>query len=128
MTGRLKNNGLRVTPQRVELLSVLEQQGKYHPSFSQVYEAVKANLPSVSQSTILKNLDTFEELGIVRSFSYRGETRYELNPSPHVNLANANGKIVDVKGKRIEKILDELIEAIEEEAGIDAKNLLVVIE
>lgn len=124
----LRKNRLRRTPQRLELLKVLESKRGYHPSFSEIYEEVKKNLQSVSQSTILKNLSTFEELGTVRSFSFKGETRYELNPTPHVNLAKSNGEIVDVEGEGITKALDNLVKAIEEGTGIDAENLLIIVE
>ncbi|MFQ5834110.1 MAG: Fur family transcriptional regulator [Candidatus Thorarchaeota archaeon] len=126
MIDSLRKNGLRLTPQRIEMLRVLENQGKHHPSFSEVYAAVRTNLPSVSQSTILKNMAIFEELRIVRSFSFRGETRYELNPAPHVNFVNTSGEIVDIEGEEIEEILEGLIDTIKRKTGIDATNLLVV--
>ncbi|KXH71135.1 MAG: hypothetical protein AM326_12020 [Candidatus Thorarchaeota archaeon SMTZ-45] len=128
MEERLRESGLRITPQRLELLRVLEKHGKDHPSFSQVYEAVRTRLQSVSQSTVLKNMATFEDMGIVRSFSFRGETHYELNPKPHVNLIDATGKIVDIEGGEIKKVLNELIDTIKREAGIETKTLLVMVE
>jgi Fur family peroxide stress response transcriptional regulator len=128
MEERLRRTGLRVTPQRLELLRVLEKHGKQHPSFSEVYEAVQTKHQSVSQSTVLKNMITFEEIGIVRSFSFKGETHYELNPNPHVNFIDTRGKIVDIESMEIKKTLDALINIIKGETGIDAKKLLVIIE
>ncbi|MGQ4910703.1 MAG: Fur family transcriptional regulator [Candidatus Thorarchaeota archaeon] len=128
MEERLRKSGLRITPQRLELLRVLDKLGSTHPSFSQVYEAVRARLHSVSQSTVLKNMTLFEEIGIVQSFSFRGETHYELNHDPHVNLVDPKGKILDIEGKEIEKALTRLIRAIKREAGIDARTILVMVE
>jgi Fur family peroxide stress response transcriptional regulator len=128
MEDRLRNAGLRITPQRLELLKVLEKCGKDHPSFSDVYNAVKAKHRSVSQSTVLKNMATFEEIGIVRGFSFRGETHYELNSSPHVNLVAAGGKIMDVDGTEIREVLGRLIDIINKQAGIDTRSLLVMVE
>jgi Fe2+ or Zn2+ uptake regulation protein len=128
MEERLRRTGLRFTPQRLELLGVLEKHGKDHPSFSEVYEAVRTKHQNISQSTVLKNMTTFEEIGIVRSFSFKGETHYELNPNPHVNFIDARGKIVDIESKEIKKTLNALIDTIKREAGIDAKKLLVIIE
>ncbi|MFW9909738.1 MAG: Fur family transcriptional regulator [Candidatus Thorarchaeota archaeon] len=128
MEERLRKSGFRITPQRLELLRVLETKGSNHPSFSQVYEEVKTKLQSVSQSTVLKNMALFEEMGIVRSFSFDGETHYELNPKPHVNLVDSEGKIVDIEGEEIKKILNALIDTIRKETGIESKTLLVMVK
>lgn len=82
----------------------------------------------VSQSTVLKNLDLFEELGIVRSFSFQGETHYEMNPAPHVNVVDTNGRMVDVEDEEIRQILDDLIEATKKRTGIETGKLLVILE
>ncbi len=124
----LRNKGLRLTPQRLELIRVLEKQGKYHPSFSEICEAVWKKHKNVSQSTILKNLTTFEELGLIRAFSFRGETHYELNPEPHVNIIAKDGKIVDVEDDELTKILEKLVERVSKKAGVRVRSLLVIME
>lgn len=128
MEASLRKSGLRITPQRLELLKALDKHGKSHPSFSQIYEAVKTRLSSVSQSTVLKNMIMFEKMGIVSSFSFNGETHYELNQEPHVNLVDAKGKIVDIESNEVLKALDVLVDTIRREAGIETKKLLVMIE
>lgn len=125
---RLRKHGLRLTPQRAAILTILESKGKLHPSFSEICEEVKARHPNVSQSTVLKNLATFEEIGIARSFSFQGETHYELNTAPHVNFVDKEGRITDIEDEKVRKILDELIETIEKRTGIDTGNLLVMME
>ncbi len=128
MIDYLREKGLRLTPQRLELIRVLEEKGKYHPSFSEICESIWEKHKNVSQSTILKNLTTFEELGIIRAFSFRGETRYELNPQPHVNVITKNGKIMDVEDDELTRILGDLVERVKKKTGVRAKNLLVIIE
>ena len=128
MNERLRKKGLRLTPQRIELLKILEENGKHHPSFSEVYHAVRKNLPSVSQSTILKNLIVFEKAGILQSFSFKGETHYELNPSLHVNFVDSKGKIIDIESKEIEGLLNQLISLIKKQTNGSMKKLLVMIE
>ncbi len=82
----------------------------------------------VSQSTILKNMATFEELGLIRAFSFRGETRYELNRHPHVNILAKDGRIIDVEDDELKQILENLIEKVKQKTGVDAKSLLVIME
>jgi len=125
---RLRQKGLRLTPQRIELLKTLEEIGKCHPSFSEVYHEVRKKLPSVSQSTILKNMTVFEEVGIVQSFSFKGETHYELNVSLHVNFVDSKGKIVDIESDEIEGLLNQLVSLVKKQTGGSMKKLLVVIE
>lgn len=128
MRERLREKGLRRTPQRIELLRVLEEKGKRHPSFSEVYHEMRKKLPSVSQSTILKNMTVFEEVGIVQSFSFKGETHYELNPSPHVNFVDNKGEIVDIEGEEIEDLLNQLISLVKKQTGSTMEKLIVMIE
>jgi len=125
---RLRQKGLRLTPQRIELLKTLEEIGKCHPSFSEVYHEVRKKLPSVSQSTILKNMTVFEEVGIVQSFSFKGETHYELNASLHVNFVDSKGKIVDIESDEIEGLLNQLVSLVKKQTSGSMKKLLVVIE
>lgn len=128
MNERLRQKGLRLTPQRMELLKVLEEKGKHHPSFSEVYQKVREKLPSVSQSTILKNMTVFEEAGIVQSFSFKGETHYELNSSLHVNFVDSKGKIVDIESEEIEGLLNRLIGLVKKQTGGRMEKLFVMIE
>ena len=128
MSERLRQKGLRLTPQRIELLKVLEEKGKQHLSFSEVYHEMRKKLPSVSQSTILKNMTVFEEVGLVQSFSFKGETHYELNPSLHVNFVDNKGKIVDVESEEIEDLLNQLIRLIRKQTSGSMKKLIVIIE
>ncbi|MBD3159425.1 MAG: transcriptional repressor [Candidatus Lokiarchaeota archaeon] len=128
MIDRLREHGLRLTPQRLALLRVIENLGEHHPSFSEICDAVWKDHPHVSQSTILKNLGKFEELEIVRGFSFRGETHYEVNPALHVNFVDTNGRIVDIEDEEVKQILEELIEKIQKKTGVNAKDLLVMVE
>ncbi len=82
----------------------------------------------MSQSTILKNMTVFEELGIVQSFSFKGEKHYELNPSLHVNFVDSKGKIVDIESEEIEGLLKQLIILIRKQTGDSIEKLLVMIE
>ncbi len=125
---RLRKHGLRLTPQRAAILTILESKGKLHPSFSEICEGVRVRHPNVSQSTVLKNLVTFEELGIVRSFSFRGETHYELNAAPHVNFVDKEGRITDIDDEKVRDILDELVQTIKKRTGMNTGNLLVMME
>ncbi len=128
MEEKFRGYGIKITPQRLELIKKLKELEKYHPSFNDIYKAVKATHPSVSRSTVHENLKLLVKLGIIGSFHYKGEIRYEMNSEPHVNLAEPNGKIRDIKNDKINKLLAEIGRLINEEEGIKVKTILVIVE
>ncbi len=128
MNESLKEHGLRLTPQRVELLKVLEKMGRHHPSFSEVCENVKKKYANVSESTILNNLTVMVDIGLIQRFSYNGETRYELNPEPHVNFVDSSGVILDIENPDITRLVTKLLELINTSTGVKTKRILILAE
>ena len=77
-----------------------------HPSPEAVYDVVKNRIPSISLATVYKNLNTFEEHGLVHEVSpHHGSARFETNPSPHHHLVCLRCKaIVDVPAADVEPV------------------------
>jgi Fur family transcriptional regulator, peroxide stress response regulator len=128
MENLLKDHKIKITPQRMELIRILKEIGKVHPSFNGIYQAIKATHPNVSRSTVYENLKLLVELGVIRSFHYNGEIRYEMDPEPHVNLAKPDGSITDIKNPEILKHLEDIKRILKEEEGVKPKTLLVIVE
>ncbi|MBI5459774.1 Fur family transcriptional regulator [Methanobacterium sp.] len=128
MEKKLTDEKIKITPQRREIIKKLNELEKTHPSFNQIYRAIKETQPNVSRSTVHENLKLLVQRGIIRSFNYKGETRYEMSPEPHVNLAEFNGEIKDIKNEKINGKLDEIINILNEEENIEIKSLLVLVE
>ena len=122
MEKKLKEKKFKITPQRLELIKKLKELGNAHPSFNEIYNAVKATQPTVSRSTVHENLKLLVELGVIGSFHYKGQTRYEMNPEPHVNLVLSNGTIMDIGNAEIDKRLYEIIRILKEDEGIKVKS------
>ncbi|WP_297509783.1 Fur family transcriptional regulator [Thermococcus sp.] len=116
----LRKKGYKITPQRLKLLEVLEEIGKKHPSLGEVHERLRREFPTVSFSTLYSNVLTLKELGLVELFSLEGETRIEVNTTPHVNLIEGE-KIIDVNDP-------EIIEAIRRKTGKNVKLVNVLVE
>jgi Fe2+ or Zn2+ uptake regulation protein len=81
---------------------------------------------NVSRSTVLKNLNEMVELGLISSFSYGGETHYEMGPNPHVNLVDSNGTIVDVDDEEVRDLMMRLVDLVSRRAGVKTKHILVM--
>lgn len=128
MEKKLKEKNIKITLQRIELIRTLEELKDFHPSFNEVYNSIKDNHPSVSRSTVHENLKLLVGLGIIKSFHYKGETRYEMNLKPHVNLADSNGVIKDINNDKIFKHLQEIIKIMKEDEKKDINSLLVLME
>ena len=128
MEEKFREYGIKITPQRLELIKKLKELEKNHPSFNDVYFAVKATHPNVSRSTVHENLKLLLELDIIKSFYYRGETHYEMNSEPHINLAESDGKIRDIENDKIKEHLTEIGRILKEEEKIKYKTIMVIVE
>lgn len=92
----LKDNQLKVTPQRMAILKEIEKIG--HTSIEEIYDNIKETYPSISLATIYKNLASMQEAGIIDEVRLPNQKQhYELIKEPHVHLVCEKcGSIVDV--------------------------------
>ncbi|AXV37135.1 MAG: transcriptional repressor [Methanobacteriaceae archaeon] len=128
MEEKFREKSIKITPQRQELIKKLKELENTHPSFNNIYKAMKNTQPNISRSTVHKNLKLLEKIGFIQSFHYNGETRYEMNPEPHINLADPSGNIIDIKNKEVQKYLKEIERVLKEDQGIEIKRVLVIVE
>ena len=56
---RLKEKGLKVTRQRLLVLSVLEQNNGSHMTAEDIYELVSEDYPEIGLATVYRTLQTF---------------------------------------------------------------------
>ena len=124
----MKEHKIKITPQRMELIRKLRELEKTHPSFNSIYSAIKDTHPNVSRSTVHENLKLLVKKGIIKSFYYKGETRYEINQHLHINLAEANGIIRDIENDKIHAHLEEIKRILKKDEKIEIKNLLVIVD
>ena len=92
---RLKQLGIRVTPQRLAIAEVVINSGD-HPTVKEIYDRVKAFFPYVTLATVYSTLDLLERAAIVRELPFQRQSRYDANLSPHANLVCIGcGTVVD---------------------------------
>jgi Fur family peroxide stress response transcriptional regulator len=81
-----RERGLRLTHQRLEIFSVLAEDGS-HPSIEDIYNQVVPRLPMISLDTVYRTIATFEEYGLVRRVNFDGsKARFDTNLSDHHHL------------------------------------------
>ena len=81
----LKQNNLKITPQRITILKEIEKRG--HISIEEIYENIREIHPSISLATIYKNLTSMQEAKIIDEVKLPNQKqRYELIKKPHIHL------------------------------------------
>jgi Fur family peroxide stress response transcriptional regulator len=111
MIQKMRDKGLRITPQRIAILKVLSA-SKGHPSVENIYYQVKDEFPTTSVATVYKNVSMLKELGEVLELSFGTESsRYDGNkPDPHPHLiCTVCKKIIDPDLDSLKDVSAELI-------------------
>jgi len=112
LLGRLKEQGLRLTPQRVAIVRELVTRCD-HPSVEQLHTAILPEFPTTSLATVYKTIHLLKEQGEVLELGF-GElgSRYDgRRPKPHPHLICTNcGAISDPpsQGPQLEELVASL--------------------
>ena len=95
----MREEGLKLTPQRLAVIEVLIQKNLFHPSADLIYHQAKKKVKSLSLSTVYSILNEFSKRGIIKMLEFdKMENRYEANMAVHINLiCKGCKKIVDYK-------------------------------
>lgn len=104
----LKNNSLKVTPQRIAVLEALASLND-HPTADKIKEYVVKNHPNVAVGTIYKTLETFVEKGLVKKVKTDEDVmRYDAILEKHHHLyCEDTERIEDFFDNRLNELLEE---------------------
>jgi Fe2+ or Zn2+ uptake regulation protein len=84
---KMREKGLKLTPQRLAIVDVLEEKNLLQPSARIIYDAPKRKTRGVSLSTVYFTLNELSKHGIIKTLEFdKMENRYEGNLTDHVNL------------------------------------------
>lgn len=79
LKARLKEKGLKVTHQRLMVLSVLEQNSGRHMTAEDIYELVSDNYPEIGLATVYRTLQLLWDMQLVDRLNLDdGCVRYEI--------------------------------------------------
>lgn len=97
MLARLREQGQRITPQRLAILRILARD-EGHPSVEGIHKIVVKDFPTTSLATVYKTITLLKELGEVLELEFsQGSNRYDGSkpyPHPHVVCTRCK-RIVD---------------------------------
>lgn len=79
----LRRAGLKLTPQRVSIVEAFADDPS-HPTAQEIFERLRARMPTMSFATVYSTLDTLAAAGLctVRAVS-PGAARFDPNVDPH---------------------------------------------
>jgi Fur family transcriptional regulator, peroxide stress response regulator len=107
---KLKNNGYKITPQRLAIVKILAK-SEGHPSVENIHAQIKKAFPTMSLATVYKNILLIKSLGEVLELGFPdGSNRYDGNrpaPHPHVICIKCK-KIVDLDLASLDAMKNEV--------------------
>ena len=85
-----------LTPQREAILQVIRE-SENHMTASEIFEAARGVLPSISYATVYNSLKYLKEAGLVNEISFgNGASRYDRETERHDHaICTSCGKLVD---------------------------------
>jgi Fe2+ or Zn2+ uptake regulation protein len=87
MIKKIRESGLKLTPQRLAIVDVLIEKNLLHPSARVIYDAAKRRTKRLSLSTVYFTLNELSKHGIIKTLEFdKMENRYEGNVTDHINL------------------------------------------
>jgi Fur family ferric uptake transcriptional regulator len=98
ITGKLSAQGYRLTPQRLMILSAIEESHD-HISAEEIYAQVAAKYPNVNISTVYRTLELLKKLGMVYEIDLgEGRIRYHAEGSGHHHhlVCQSCAKVTDI--------------------------------
>ena len=120
----LKQSGLKVTPQRLSVLRILDRHT--HPTIDELYDEILKESPSVSLATVYKNLNTLKDEGLVVEVNIVNQkARYDIYEYPHIHVVcESCGSVEDMSYDDSE--LGKYQEALEKKIGNIIERLNIV--
>ncbi len=79
---KMREAGLRVTPQRRAVWSAFGDGEDGHLATDEVFARARRGLPELSRATVYNTLAAFVEAGMLQAVESRGAVLYDPNPDP----------------------------------------------
>ncbi len=104
---RLKEAGLRITPQRIAVLETVIDSN--HPTAEQLLTRIRKTHPNIATGAIYKVLETFVNKGIIRKIETQsGVMRYDAILKSHHHLQDENdNRIEDYFDDELDRLVKE---------------------
>ncbi|UCD09828.1 MAG: transcriptional repressor [Dehalococcoidales bacterium] len=123
IAGQLSQKGYRITPQRMMILSSIEDSNT-HITAENIYAQVISKYPRVNISTVYRTLDLLKELGLIYEIDL-GEGKVGYHPEGkghhHHLVCRKCNSVIDINESALSSVKAVLLQAFEFDA--DLKHL-----
>jgi Fur family peroxide stress response transcriptional regulator len=102
----LRRKGYKATSQRIAICR-FALGNREHPTAQRIYREVKRLHPTVSLATVYKTLQVLRELRLIQELAFpQGETRFDSNVAPHINVVCLQcGSVSDVDDRLAREVV-----------------------
>lgn len=119
LTQRLRERGMRVTPQRGQVLNAVRELGHATP------EQIRESVPDVDVATVYRNLELLEDLGLVRHAHLgHGAPSYRPAEDQHIHIVcHSCGSVIDAEPDLVDDLATRLLD--EHDFALDRAHFTV---
>lgn len=111
----LKQNGLKVTTQRVAILEVLNSRPGIHLTAEEIYDYVKKKYPEIGIATVYRTIQVLSELNLIDKLNLDdGYVRYEISKTGNESACHHHHHLICLDCGTIYAFQDDLLEILEE--------------
>lgn len=110
----LKQNGLKVTTQRVAILEVLNSRPGKHLTAEEIYDYVKKKYPEIGIATVYRTIQMLSELNLIDKLNLDdGYVRYEISKKGKEDTCHHHHHLICLDCGNIYAFQDDLLETLE---------------
>lgn len=110
----LKQNGLKVTTQRVAILEVLNSRPGEHLTAEEIYDYVKKKYPDIGIATVYRTIQVLSDLDLIDKLNLDdGYVRYEISKSRREDTCHHHHHLICLDCGSISSFQDDLLETLE---------------
>jgi Fur family transcriptional regulator, ferric uptake regulator len=111
----LKQNGLKVTTQRVAILEVLNSRPGKHLTAEEIYDYVKKKYPEIGIATVYRTIQMLSELNLIDKLNLDdGFVRYEISKKGKEDACHHHHHLICLDCGNIYAFQDDLLETLED--------------
>ena len=123
----LREKGLKVTAQRMAVLSALSEKADSHLTAEEIYDLVRVSSPEIGLATVYRTIQMLLELKIIdRIYLDDGYVRYEMGHVYEDEDSHHHHHLICVKCGRVMSfqgdLLEEFEKRMEEETGFQIQD------
>ena len=111
----LKENGLKVTTQRIAILEVLDSRPDEHLTAEEIYDCVKEKYPEIGLATVYRTIQLLSELHLIDKLNLDdGYVRYEIGKLGKEKFKHRHHHLICHNCGNVFSFEDDLLEALEQ--------------